>query len=101
MFILENTYMFITLSDAPPEVPEPSSTSEEEKSDKKEASSSSRMPTASRVTIDKLSYEVASLQFTVILSSSTPEGRTYSISWNDQVVFEKSRDIASGMVFVL
>jgi len=80
--------------------PEPSFTSEEEKSGEKEASSSSGMPTASRVTTDKLSHKVASLQFTVVLSSSTPEGRTYSISWNDQVVFEKSRDTASRMVFV-
>jgi len=81
--------------------PEPSSTSKEEESDEKEVSSGPRMPTVSRVTIDKLFYRVASLQLSTAPSLSAPEGRTHSMSWNDQVVSEESRDIASGMASVL
>ena len=78
--------------------PEPFSTSEEEKSNKKEVSSGPRMPTASRVTTNKLSYRVASFQLSVALSPSAPEGRTHSMSWNDQVISEESRNIASRVV---
>ena len=50
--------------------PEPSSTSKEEESDEEEVSSSPRMPTV------------------------------YSMSWNNQIVSKKNRDIASGMASV-
>jgi len=79
--------------------PEPSSTSEKEKSDKEEISSSPRISTASRVTTDKLFYRVALLQLSVTTSPSAPEGKIHSMSWNDQIVSEKSRNIASGVVF--
>ena len=80
--------------------PEPSSTSKEEESDEEEVSSSPRMPTVSRVTIDKLFYRVASLQLSATSSLSAPERRTYSMSWNNQIVSKKNRDIASGMASV-
>jgi len=78
--------------------PEPSSIFEKEKSDKKEISFGPRMSIISRVTIDKLFHRVAFLQLFVAPSSSTPEERTHFMSWNDQVVFEKSRDIASRVI---
>jgi len=78
--------------------PELFSTSEEEKSNKKEVSSGPRMPTASRVTTSKLSYRVAPFQLSVALSPSAPEGRTHSMSWNNQVISEESRNIASRVV---
>ena len=77
--------------------PEPSSSSEEEESEEKEVSPSPRTPTASRIITDKLSYRIAPLQLPAAPSPSTPEGRTHSMSWDDQVSAKESRGLASGV----
>jgi len=59
--------------------PKPSSSSEEEESEEEEVSPGPRTPTASRIITGKLSAAP---------SPSAPEGRTYSMSWNDQVSAE-------------
>ena len=77
--------------------PEPSSSSEEEESEEEEVSPGPRIPTASRIIIDKLSYKIVPLQLPAAPSPSTPEERTHSMSWDDQVSAEKSRGLASGV----
>jgi len=74
------------------------STSEKEESNKEKVSSSSRTFTVSKVTIGKLFHRVVSLQLFVASFSFTSEGRTHFMSWNNQVVSEKSRDIISRVV---
>jgi len=70
--------------------PEPSSSSKEEESEEKEDSPGSRTPTASRIIIGKLSHRIALLQL-----PAAPEGRTHSMSWDDQVSAEESKGLAS------
>ena len=77
--------------------PEPSSSSEEEESEEEEVSPGSRTPTASRIITGKLSHRIASLQLPAAPSPSAPEGRTHSMSWDDQVFAKKSRGLASGV----
>ena len=72
---------------------EPSSSSEEEKSKEKEVSPGPRTPTASRIITGKLSHRIAPLQLSAALFSSAPEGRTYSMSWDDQVSTEESKGL--------
>jgi len=72
--------------------PKPSSSSEEE------VSPGSRTPTASRIITGKLSYRIAPLQLPAASFPFAPEGRTHSISWNDQVSAEESRGLASGVI---
>ena len=78
--------------------PELSSSSEEEESEEEEVSPGPRTPTASRIITDKLSHRIAPLQFPAAPSPSAPEGRTYSMSWDDQVSAEESRGLASGVI---
>ena len=74
--------------------PEPSSSSEEE------VSPGPRTPTASRIITGKLSHRIAPLQLPAAPSPSAPEGRTHSMSWDDQVSAEESRGLASGVISV-
>ena len=78
--------------------PEPSSSSEEEKSEEEEVSPGPRTPTASRIITGKLSHRIAPLQLPAAPSPSAPEGRTHSMSWDDQVSAEESRGLASGVI---
>ena len=78
--------------------PEPSSSSEKEESKEKEVSSGPRIPTASRIITDKLFHRIAPLQLPAAPSPSAPEGRTYSMSWDDQVSAKESRGLASGVI---
>ena len=71
--------------------PEPSSSSEE-------VSPGPRTPTASRIITGKLSHRIAPLQLPAASSPSAPEGRIYSMSWDDQVSAEKSKSLASGVI---
>ena len=73
--------------------PEPSSFSEEEESEEEEISSGPRTPTASRIITGKLSHRIAPLQLSAAPSPSAPEGRTYSMSWDDQVSTEESKGL--------
>ena len=73
--------------------PEPSSFSKEEESEEKEDSPGSRTSTASRIIIGKLSHRIALLQL-----PAAPEGRTHSMSWDDQVSAKESRGLASGVI---
>jgi len=72
--------------------PEPSSSSE------KEVSPGPRTPTASRIITGKLFHRIAPLQFPTAPSPSAPEGRTHSMSWDDQVSAEESRGLASRVI---
>ena len=65
--------------------PEPSSSSEEEESEEEEVSPGPRTPTASRIITGKLFHRIAPFQLPAAPSPSAPEGRTHSMSWNDQV----------------
>ena len=76
---------------------EPSSSSEKEESEEEEVSSGPRIPTVSRIITGKLSHRIAPLQLPAVPSLSAPEGRTHSMSWNDQVSTEESRGLASGV----
>ena len=78
--------------------PEPFSSSEEEESKEEEVSPGPRTPTASRIITGKLSYRIASLQLSAAPSLSAPEGRTHSMSWDDQVSTEESRGLASAVI---
>ena len=78
--------------------PESSFSSEEEESEEEEVSPGPRTPTASRIITGKLSYRIASLQLPAAPSPSAPEGRTHSMSWDDQVSAEESRGLASGVI---
>ena len=78
--------------------PEPSSSSEEEESEEEKVSPGPRTPTASRIITDKLSHRIAPLQLPAAPFPSAPEGRTYSMSWDDQVSAEESRGLASGVI---
>ena len=77
---------------------EPSSSSEEEESEEEEVSSGPRIPTASRIIIGKLSHRIAPFQLAAAPSPSVPEGRTHSMSWDDQVSAKESRSLASGVI---
>jgi len=81
--------------------PELSSSSEKEESEEEKVSLGPRTPTASRIITGKLSHRIASLQLPTALSPSAPEGRTYSMSWDDQVSAEKSRGLASGVTSLI
>ena len=81
--------------------PKPSSSSEEEESKEEEISPGPRTPTASRIIIGKLSHRIASLQLPAAPSPSAPEGRTHSISWDDQISAEESKGLASGVICAL
>jgi len=81
--------------------PEPSSASEEEETDEKEVSPGPRTPTASRIIIGKLSHRIAPFQLPAAPSPSAPEGRTHSMSWDNQVSAEESRSLASGVISAL
>ena len=70
--------------------PELFSFSEKEESEKEEVSLGPRTPTASRIIIGKLSHRIALLQL-----PAAPEGRTHSMSWDDQVSAEESKGLAS------
>jgi len=60
---------------------------------------SSKTSTASRTTKGKLSsHRIASLQFLAAPSFFAPEGSIQTMSWDDQVVTEESRGLASGAV---
>ena len=78
--------------------PEPSSSSEEEESEEKEVSPGPRTPTTSRIITGKLSHRITPLQFSAAPSPSAPEGRTHSMSWDDQISAEESRGLASGVI---
>jgi len=78
--------------------PEPFSSSEEEESKEEEVSPGPRTPTVSRIITGKLSYRIASLQLSAAPSLSAPEGRTHSMSWDDQVSTEESRSLASAVI---
>jgi len=77
--------------------PEPSSSSEEE-SKEEEVSPGPRTPTVSRIITGKLSHRIAPLQLPAAPSLSAPEGRTHSMSWDDQISAEESRGLASGVI---
>ena len=74
------------------------SAAEEEESEEEEVSPGPRTPTASRIITGKLSHRIASLQFPAAPSPSAPEGKTHSMSWDDQVSAEESRGLASGVI---
>ena len=76
--------------------PEPSSSSEE--SEKEEVSPGPRTPTAFRIITGKLSHGIAPLQLPAASSPSAPEGKTHSMSWDDQVSAEESRGLAFGVI---
>ena len=76
--------------------PEPSSSSEEEESEEEEVSPGPRTPTASRIITGKFSHRIAPLQFPAAPSPSAPEGRTHSMSWDDQVSAEESKGTGEG-----
>ena len=78
--------------------PEPSSSSEKEESEKEEVSPGPRTPTISRIITGKLTHKIAPLQLPAAPSPSAPEGRTYFMSWDDQVSAEESRGLASGVI---
>jgi len=78
--------------------PEPSSSSEEEEGEEEEVSPSPRTPTASRIITGKLFHKIALLQLPAAPSLSAPEGRTHSMSWDDQVSTKESRGLASGVI---
>jgi len=78
--------------------PEPFSSSEEEESEEEEVSPGPRTPTASRIITDKLSHRIAPLQLPAAPSPSAPEERTHSMSWDDQVSAEESRELVSGVI---
>jgi len=75
--------------------PEPSSSKE---SEEKKVSPGPRTPTAPRIITSKLFHRITPLQLPAAPSSSVPEGRTHSISWDDQVSAEESRGLASGVI---
>jgi len=75
---------------------EPSSFSEEEESGEEEINLNPKTPTTSRVLAGKLSHRIVSLQLPAAPSLSAPEGRNVSMSWDDQVTAEKSRNNVSG-----
>ena len=81
--------------------PEPSSSSEEEESEEKEISFGPRTPTVFRIITGKLSYRIVPLQLSAAFSLSAPEGRTHSMSWDEQVSAEESRGLVSGMTYAL
>ena len=75
-----------------------SSFSEEEKSEEK-ISSGPRTSTISRIIADKLfSNRVAPLQLSAAPFPFAPEGRIHSMSWNDQITAEESKDIISRVI---
>jgi len=76
--------------------PKPSSFSEKKESEK-EVSPSPRTPTVSRIIIGKLFHRIVPFQLLTALSLSAPEGKTHSMSWDDQVSAEESRGLASGV----
>ena len=78
--------------------PEPSSSSEEKESEEEEVSPGPRTPTASRIIIGKLSHRIAPLQLSAAFSPFAPEGRTHSMSWDDQVSAEESKGLVSGVI---
>ena len=78
--------------------PKLSSSSEEKESEEEEVSPGPRTPTVSRIITGKLSHRIAPLQLLVALSSSAPEGRIHSMSWDDQVSAEESRSLASEVI---
>ena len=67
-------------------------------SSEEEVSPGPRTPTASRIITGKLSHRIAPLQLSVAPFPSAPEGRTHSMSWDDQVSAEESRGLASGVI---
>ena len=91
-FIPEDTLVLVALSDTP------GGASEEEESEEEEVSPGPRTPTTSRIITGKLSHRIAPLQLPAASSPSAPEGRTYSMSWDDQVSAEESRGLASGVI---
>jgi len=76
--------------------PELSSSSEEEENSKEEVDLDPKMPTTSRVLAGKLSHRIVPLQLPAAPSLSAPEGRNVSMSWDDQVAAEESKNSASG-----
>jgi len=78
--------------------PEPSFSSEEEESEEEEVSPGPRTPTTSRIIIGKLSHRIAPLQLPATPSPSAPEGKTHSMSWDDQVSAEESKGLVSGVI---
>ena len=58
-----------------------------------------KMPIAPRVTIGRLSFKkVSFLKLPAALPTSIPEGKASTMSWDDQISAEKSRDLVSGAV---
>jgi len=68
------------------------------KSKEEEVSPGPRTPTASRIITGKLSHRIAPFQLPAAPSPSAPEGRTHSMSWDNQVSAEESRGLASGVI---
>jgi len=75
---------------------ESSSSSEEEESGEKEVDLDPKTSTTSRVLIGKLSHRIVPLQLLAASSLSAPERRNVSMSWDDQVAAEESRNSTSG-----
>ena len=76
--------------------PEPSSSSEEEESEEEEVSPGPRTSTASRIITGKLSHRIAPLQLPAAPSLSAPEGRTHSMSWDDQILLRRAGALPLG-----
>ena len=57
-----------------------------------------KMPTAPRVTIDKLSSKrLPSLKLPTAFPTLVPEGKASTMSWDDQVSAEEGRDLVFGL----
>ena len=56
-------------------------------------SSNPKMPTTSGITIDRLfSKKISFIKLPVAFSASIPEEKAYTMSWNDQIFAEESRN---------
>ena len=61
-------------------------------------SSDSKIPTALKITIDKLSFKrVSSLKLLAAFPALIPKGKASTMSWNDQVSTEEGRDLVFGL----
>ena len=78
--------------------PEALSSSSSGESEEKSVGSDPKTPTVSRVTTGKLSFKrLPSLKILAAFPAPIPEGKAFTMSWDDQVSAEEGRDLVFGL----